>query len=304
MWQVSVVIPMYNEEKYIWRCLDSLMLQSFQHFELIMIDDGSTDRTVEIVQWYQNKFHRLIILHQEHGWPGKARNWWASVAKWEILVFVDADMMFDIYYLEELIKPIVQWDELGTAHGWEYVANKDNKIARAFSLVRASYDSKQVRWWVFRAIRKDIFLEAGWFDGSKGYTDDDLSHKIWTSLVLPWPIAYHNNPESFEEIYHHSQRVGSSLWSSGEIIFYLKKYQWRLVLFIIWLVLVLCLIGVAKWLIGWVVLLLILLFIKAIQRTIGENYLSHIVYVPIVMITRGVWYLSGICRYLFFNKIY
>jgi glycosyltransferase involved in cell wall biosynthesis len=72
-----------------------------------MIDDGSTDQTVSIVQSYQRIFTHLTIVHQEHGGPGKARNWGASIAQGDILVFVDADMMFDTYYLEELIKPIV-----------------------------------------------------------------------------------------------------------------------------------------------------------------------------------------------------
>jgi glycosyltransferase involved in cell wall biosynthesis len=72
-----------------------------------MIDDGSVDATVAIVQSYQCTFTHLTILHQEHGGPGKARNWGASIAQGDILVFVDADMMFDQYYLEELIKPII-----------------------------------------------------------------------------------------------------------------------------------------------------------------------------------------------------
>jgi glycosyltransferase involved in cell wall biosynthesis len=83
-----------------------LLQQSFQNFELIIIDDGSSDNTVHIVESYQNQFTALTILHQEHGGPGKARNWGADVAKGEILVFVDADMMFDSRYLEELIEPI------------------------------------------------------------------------------------------------------------------------------------------------------------------------------------------------------
>lgn len=301
---MSIVIPMYNEQRYVWRCLDSLLVQSFSDFELIMIDDGSTDQTVSIVQWYQNKFYHLTILHQEHCGPGKARNWGANIAQGNILVFVDADMMFDVYYLEELIKPIMVWDEIGTAHGWEYVANKDNKIARAFSLIRASYNPQQVRWWIFRAIRKDVFLQAGWFDDSKGYTDDDLSNKLGSSLIVPWPIAYHNNPESFLEIYNHSRRVGGSLWSSGEIIYYLKKYQWWLLVFIIWLVFIVLLVWISKWMIGSIVLLLLLLMFKGIQRSVREKYLSHILYVPLVMIMRWLWYMSGIIWFLFFKKIY
>jgi glycosyltransferase involved in cell wall biosynthesis len=64
--QVSLVIPMYNEERYIARCLESLAHQTFQDFEVILIDDGSTDDTVKIAETFKSRFP-LTILHQKHG---------------------------------------------------------------------------------------------------------------------------------------------------------------------------------------------------------------------------------------------
>lgn len=60
--KASVIIPMYNEERYISRCLESLKKQTFKNFETILIDDGSTDKTVEIASKYD-----VTILKQEHG---------------------------------------------------------------------------------------------------------------------------------------------------------------------------------------------------------------------------------------------
>ncbi|MEI7563969.1 MAG: glycosyltransferase family A protein [bacterium] len=67
--KTSVIIPMYNESRYIGRCLDSLLSQSYKDFEVVLIDDGSTDHTIEIAQKYD-----VIILQQQHGGPGNARN--------------------------------------------------------------------------------------------------------------------------------------------------------------------------------------------------------------------------------------
>lgn len=302
--KASVIIPMYNEWKYVDRCLESLATQSITDFEIILIDDGSIDNSVTIAEQYAVKFKKFTLLHQQHWWPWKARNWWATIAQWDVLVFVDADMMFDRKYIEELMKPIIDGNEVGTSHGREYVANKNNKIARAFSLVRSCYNPKITRWWIFRAIRKDKFLEAGWFDITKGYTDDNLSEKVWYSLILSWPIAYHNNPESLGEIYSHSQRVGRSLWSSGEILNYLKKYRTRLLLFMTWLVMILLQAWLIKWILGWFSLLLVLCICKGIQRSIWERYISHLLYVPIVMVVRWLWYIYGIIGYILSKKIY
>lgn len=301
---LSIIIPMYNESKYVWRCLDSLLDQTFQDFEIIMIDDGSTDHTVDIVKCYKDKINSLTILYQEHWWPGKARNRWASIAIWEILVFVDADMIFDKNYLETLVKPIMEGKEVWTAHGWEYVANKNHPIARAFSLIRLSYDPKLPRSWVFRAVNKDIFLKSGWFDTSKGYTDDDLSKRIDSSLSIPWAIAYHNNPESFAEIIRHSQWVGSSLLKSWEIQYYLNKYKLWVVIFVIGWLVSLYILWILYGLLGALLLLLFLVLLKWIQRCLSEKYLSHLIYVPAVMLCRWWGYVSGGLSYLFTKKVY
>lgn len=305
---VSIVIPMYNESRYVGRCLDSLKAQTYKDFELIMIDDGSTDRSVQIVQSYQDQFKKLTVLKQQRGGPGKARNRWAQEATWEILVFVDADMVFDEHYIEELIKPIVEGKEVGTAHGREYVANKNHPIARAFSLVRLSYNPQIPRGGVFRAIRKDAFSQAGWFDTSKGYSDDDLTKRIGSSLSIPSAIAYHNNPESFSEIVKHSRRVWSSLAKTGEIQYYIKKYRLHLIL--LWAI---CSIGIIIWLqyrglgltlVLGIWILLGFVFALGVKRALREKYLSHVVYVPLVMFARIRGYLGWALQYLFRKSIY
>ena len=98
---VSVIIPAYNEEGDIELCLKSLKNQSRKKIEVIVVDDGSTDRTVEIV-----KEHKVKLLKQNHGGPGAARNRGAKQAKGEILIFIDADMHFPKDYIKNLIAPI------------------------------------------------------------------------------------------------------------------------------------------------------------------------------------------------------
>jgi glycosyltransferase involved in cell wall biosynthesis len=232
--KVSIIIPMYNESRYIGRCLDSLKNQSYKDFEIILIDDGSKDNTIKIAEWYKKNF-KLTILKQQHGWPGKARNRWAKEAKWDILMFVDADMYFDSKLIESLIQPILTWKEIWTSHGREYVWNIENPIARAYQSIRGHYDPNNNRSWIFRAILKSKFLERWWFDTNKWYTDDDLS-KYGLSLHVPKAIIYHNNPEKLKEIFKHSIWVWSSLTKTWEIKNYIKKYMSWITIFFMFLI--------------------------------------------------------------------
>lgn len=300
---ISIIIPMYNEQRYIARCLESLKWQTYKDFEIILIDDGSKDNTVEIAKWYHKDFD-LTILQQKNSGPGKARNRWAKEAKGDILIFVDADMFFDKNYIKHLIQPILDGKEIGTAHGQELVGNPENKLAIARCINRIPHPEK--RSGVYRAIKRDVFLWSGWFDPSKWYFDDNLS-KInngkWALTVFD-AICYHNNPESIKEIYKHSQRVGRSLLQSGEIKNYLKKYRLRIMLLIIIAIIGIIFFSHQIRTVIWIIVLgaIVLMFLRSTQRAIKEKHLSHILYIPLTMISRWAGYIVGMIRYLFLKK--
>ena len=105
---VSVIIPAYNAGKYIQECLDSVLSQTYQNLEIIVIDDGSIDETYEIVKAYSNKFARLILVHQENGGVCAARNKGLDLASGEYIMFVDADDYLRLDAVELLYKDIIQ----------------------------------------------------------------------------------------------------------------------------------------------------------------------------------------------------
>ncbi len=92
--EISVIIPVYNAEEYVGIALDSLLEQSFKDIEIICVDDGSTDQSLELLHQYQEKDERIIVLHQENKYAGVARNLGMSVAQGRYLAFLDADDYF------------------------------------------------------------------------------------------------------------------------------------------------------------------------------------------------------------------
>src|SRR3989344_5320813 len=103
--KISIVISVFNEAGSIKNCLDSLLKQELKDYEIIVINDGSTDRTTEILQEFRNE-KKILLLEQKHLGPGAARNLGAKEATGEILVFVDADMEYDGNFIEKLVSPI------------------------------------------------------------------------------------------------------------------------------------------------------------------------------------------------------
>ena len=88
---ISIIIPVYNAELHLSRCLDSIIRQSFKSFEIILIDDGSTDNSKSICEKYTNIDNRISVIFRENQGPGPTRNLGMEVAKGDYIYFVDAD---------------------------------------------------------------------------------------------------------------------------------------------------------------------------------------------------------------------
>ena len=102
--KISVIVPVYNVEKYIHRCVDSILAQTFTDFELILVDDGSPDNCGTICDEYAAKDSRIRVTHQENQGQAAARNHAVAVARGEWVCFVDSDDMIHPQMLEHLYR--------------------------------------------------------------------------------------------------------------------------------------------------------------------------------------------------------
>ena len=100
--KVSVIVPVYNSEKHLRQCLDSILDQTLREIEVICVDDGSTDASPEILEEYQKRDSRLHVLHQQNQYAGVARNNGMAQATGDYLVFWDSDDYFDPSALEKM----------------------------------------------------------------------------------------------------------------------------------------------------------------------------------------------------------
>ncbi len=220
---ISVIIPTYNEEDVILKCLESLDKQSYKDFEVIVVDDGSTDTTPLKLRSASNTLkYKLKIVNGKHRGTGAARNLGAKQAKDNVLVFVDADMTFDHHFLKMLVKPIISGKSNGTFSKDEYVSNWEKPFARAYNLNEGWENKKRHpkkypdTQKVFRAILKSEFEKVGGFTAG-GYNDDwSLSEKLgYEATLAEKAIFFHKNPDNLKEIFNHAQWVGKRQYKLG-----------------------------------------------------------------------------------------
>lgn len=101
---ISVILPVYNTKRYLHRCLDSLLKQSYRNFEVLLIDDGSTDGCEMICDAYAETDKRVKVFHKENGGLSEARNKGLVECRGEYITFLDSDDYLDERYLERLYK--------------------------------------------------------------------------------------------------------------------------------------------------------------------------------------------------------
>jgi len=162
--KISVIIPTYNREKTIASSIKSVLNQTFQDFEIIVIDDGSRDQTIEVVRNYQKKDKRikLFCLNKNSGGPVEPRNIGIENSQGEYIAFLDSD---DLYLPDNLrIK--------------SEILDKNNQveIVSGFSWVVENTSKKIVDYWFFSPsnwlVRKKVFKEVGVFKKEQNSSDE------------------------------------------------------------------------------------------------------------------------------------
>jgi len=215
----TAIVAARNEERHIAECLRSLRAQSWRPLEIIVVDDGSTDRTAEIVR----SFPDVRLISQPHRGKAPAVNGAAETAQGEVLLFVDGDLVLEPDYVARLVEPIVAGACVGTAHATERVANPDNPWAACFQIAAGLPPDQRLRLdplamaegsIVFRAVRAAEFRRVGGFDDI-GYLDDQtLCPKLGVrARWIPEAACAHYNPETLREVF------GSGVWGAQSVLF-------------------------------------------------------------------------------------
>lgn len=130
---VSIIVPVYNYEKYLPKCLESLVNQTYENLEIILINDGSTDKSGEICDEYAEKDSRIVVRHKENGGIGSAYKVAFELCTGDYIAFVDSDDYLDLNSYERQVKVALETNADIVESG-EYMVGLDGKIRSTFQL--------------------------------------------------------------------------------------------------------------------------------------------------------------------------
>lgn len=156
--KVSVIIPVYNDEKYLEQCVESVLHQTYKNLEIILVDDGSTDNTPEICEYYRENYSQVRVLYKKNGGVGSSRNAGLAMATGDYVLFVDDDDWIDIHHVEDLYNLMIKNDaDIAAANCNQYREEDANYL---YWIGKNDYFEKNysIQDWFKLAYRSDFYV--------------------------------------------------------------------------------------------------------------------------------------------------
>lgn len=182
--KISVIIPVYNVEKYLKRCLDSVVNQTYKNLEIILVDDGSADNSGKICDEYAQKDKRIIVIHKENGGVSSVRNKGLDICTGDYVSFIDSDDWLENCFYEYVVNNVKDNDLLiffyhitnGKNSKWIKYNNAEFELTKEKCLMELTKAKIQSYLWVMIFKRK-LFYNIR-FPQNRNYEDQAIMHLL------------------------------------------------------------------------------------------------------------------------------
>ncbi|MEW9672153.1 glycosyltransferase [Ammoniphilus sp. 3BR4] len=208
---VSVIIPVYNHEKFIAETIDSVLAQSHRNTEIIVINDGSTDGTKEVLNGYKEK---ILVIEQTNAGPSVARNHGLHKATGKFVCFLDSDDKFYPSKLERQLQVFRRVPKVGLVHAGATVTKKNNQFWYRYIPKPFHSHEQQIRE-LLRSnhivcstvmVRRELFSRAGYFNESYRRHQD---YDMWLRLLAH--CQFGSVPEALIQYRWHEQNLSRAI---------------------------------------------------------------------------------------------
>lgn len=139
---VSIIIPVYNVEIYLRKCIDSVLKNTYKHIEIILVDDGSLDSSSSICDEYQKKYQNVKVIHKTNGGLSSARNSGLEIAEGKYILFIDSDDYISEDFIQDLVNTMIKSDVEVVQSNFEKI-NEGGKSLYIPNIIPQVYSSKE-----------------------------------------------------------------------------------------------------------------------------------------------------------------
>lgn len=238
---ISIIVPVYKVEKYLRRCIESILRQTFEEFELILVDDGSPDNCGDICDEYAVKDKRVKVIHKKNGGLSSARNAGIDIAKGEYIGFIDSDDWVDAQMYEYLYTNIksynaeisvcgikVEYDDMKEVEKEKKVFNKVTPVVlNREQAMKNMVEQDLFDTGAFNKLYKTILFEGVRFPDGRIYEDLATTYKLIhksDKVVFDDSVKYHYvlNPNSIMRSKFNSKQL-DVLVASSELTKFIKE---------------------------------------------------------------------------------
>lgn len=228
----SIVIPLYNKAKSIENTINSILSQTFQEFEIIVVDDGSTDSSAEVVKTISD--NRIRLIQKENGGVCSARNRGIIEAKYDYVAFLDADDTWDENYLLEQSKLI---QEFPLAHMWgiNYAEISNGRLARYLPTGLPDNFRGYVEDYFYIkgrisdlfcsssvVVRRDVFDVVGFFDERIKYAEDN---DMWFRIIANYQVVFYDKYMVFYQFDAENRALNKTINLRYFLPYFVDKYS-------------------------------------------------------------------------------
>ena len=158
---ISVIVPLYNVEEYLERCIKSILDQTYTNMEIILVDDGSTDNSGSISDKYAGKDQRIMVIHKENGGLSDARNAGLDAMTGDYVAFVDSDDFVSPWYLENLYKAACI-GQTGISVSWFTIYHEGNDIRESHRVEKNEISVLDKKEYFRRMLYQDRAEVSAW----------------------------------------------------------------------------------------------------------------------------------------------
>lgn len=187
---ISVIVPIFNVEKYLEKCVTSICKNTYKNIEIILVDDGSTDKCGQMCEKYIKKDSRIKVIHKENGGLSSARNAGIEVAKGDYYLFIDSDDYIDIEMIEYLVKAAEKYQSQVISGGYERIDENGNSKLKTLLKEKEYLGVNSILEGLFvennisivawgKLYRKDIFEQGIRFLEGKNHEDNIFSMDLF-----------------------------------------------------------------------------------------------------------------------------